>query len=101
MLAAAMAMMMAAWMAAKMVEERASSEVGMRAPPSVGKPVKKKDNMSGYLMEWTKVFCSVDKKVKWKDHFSADEMVGPMGSSQVARSVAQRAARTVAYVVAH
>jgi len=55
-LAAAMAMMMAAWMAAKMVEERASSEVGMRAPPSVGKPVKKKDNMSGYLMEWTKVF---------------------------------------------
>ena len=61
--AAAMAMMMADKMAAKRAAEKASSEVGMRAPPSVGKLVAKKDHMSGSLMEWTKVVCSVDKKV--------------------------------------
>ena len=58
-----MAMMMADKMAAKRAAEKASSEVEMRAPPSVGKLVAKKDDKSGYLMEWTKVVCSVDKKV--------------------------------------
>ena len=61
--AAAMAMMMADKMAAKRVAEKASSEAGMRALPSVGKLVAKKDDMSGSLMGWTKVVCSVDKKV--------------------------------------
>ena len=61
--AAAMAMIVAAWMAAERVAEKASSEVGMMAPPSVGRLVAKKDHMSGSLKEWTKVVCSVDKKV--------------------------------------
>ena len=61
--AAAMAMTMADKMAAKMVAEKATSEVGMRAPPSVGRLAAKKDDMSGSLKEWTKVVCSVDKKV--------------------------------------
>ncbi len=61
--AAAMAMMMADKMAAKRVAEKAAPEVGMRALPSVGKLVAKKDDMSGPLTEWTKVVCSVDNKV--------------------------------------
>ena len=61
--AAAMAMMMADKMAAKRVAEKASSEVGMRAPPSVGRLVVKKDDKSGSLMESMKVVCSVDNKV--------------------------------------
>jgi hypothetical protein len=52
-------------------------------------------------MEWMKVVCSAAGMVQRKVHFSADEMVGPMGSSEVARSVAQRAARTVVHVVEH
>ena len=52
-------------------------------------------------MEWMKVVCSAAGMVQMKVHFSADEMVGLMGSSQVARSVAPRAARTVVYVVGH
>ena len=58
---AAMAMMMADKMAAERVAEKASSEVGMRALPSVWKLVAKKEDMSGSLMEWMKVVCSVDK----------------------------------------
>ena len=61
--AAAMAMMIADKMAAERVAEKASSEVGMRALPSVGKLVAKKEDMSESLTEWTKVVCSVDKKV--------------------------------------
>ena len=61
--AAAMAMMMADKMAAKRVAEKASSQVGMRAPPSVGKLVAKKDDKSGSLTEWMTAVCSVDKKV--------------------------------------
>ena len=48
-----------------------------------------------------KVVCSAAGMVRRKVDFSADEMVGPMGSSKVARSVAPRAARTVVLVVAH
>ena len=52
-------------------------------------------------MEWMKVVCSAAGMVQRKVHFSADEMVGLMGSSQVARSVAPRAARTVVCMVGH
>ena len=78
--AAAMAMIVAAWMAAKRVAEKASSEVGMRAIPMVGRLVA----MSA-AMDTTTVAATVDSTAAW----SAERWVSEVDAMTVAWTAAR------------